>query len=239
MKGQVGERFGEFYEKWVSELDECWQQLLRVSKERSLSTNSSGEEEQIQALVSKLTAHYKQYYTVKWVAAHEDVLAFFCPMWLSSVEIAYSWVTGWRPCMMFRMVESMRKTREPGLSLAEMTDEQVKKMEELRGKIRIEEERVEREMERLQVVVADKKMVELVKLQRINQVEALVEVALKGLTMGLERVVKAADCVRLKTLKGVLDILSPLQCVNFLAGTCLVHIQLRQQGNRRDTHHDQ
>ncbi|KAF2303131.1 hypothetical protein GH714_014047 [Hevea brasiliensis] len=36
------------------------------------------------------------------------------------------------------------------------------------------------------------------------------------------------DCVRLRTLKGVLDVLNPLQCAEFLAGISMLQIQLRQ-----------
>ncbi|KAL4388768.1 hypothetical protein GQ457_09G005260 [Hibiscus cannabinus] len=51
---------------------------------------------------------------------------------------------------------------------------------------------------------------------------------------GLERMMKAADCVRLKTLKGVLDVLNPSQSLDFLAGTCMLQIQLRKWGQRQD-----
>ncbi|XVF27481.1 hypothetical protein REPUB_Repub14bG0111200 [Reevesia pubescens] len=237
MKTPVGERFSEFYDKWICQLDDYLQQLLRVSKE-SLS------EAEKQALVSKLTAHYKELYTVKWTAAHEDVLAFYCPVWLSKLENAYSWLTGWKPSMIFRLVESMRRTRVPGPGpgLAELTEEQLRKIEQLRMKIKLEEEKVEREMERQQVAIADQKMVELVRMairikngELVGQVDGLVEVALKGILAGLEKVMKAADCVRLKTLKGVLDVLNPSQSVDFLAGTCMLRIQLKQWGQRRDT----
>ncbi|XWS15846.1 hypothetical protein CRYUN_Cryun34aG0036700 [Craigia yunnanensis] len=235
MKTPVGERFSEFFDKWICQLDDYLQQLLRVSKE------SLSEAEQ-QVLVSKLTAHYKEFYTVKWTAAHEDVLAFYCPVWLSKLENAYSWLTGWKPSMIFRLVESMRRTRVPGQRLAELTEEQVRKIEQLRMKIKFEEEKVEREMERQQVAMADCKMVELVRMasrirngELVGQVDGLVEVALKGILAGLERVMKAADCVRLKTLKGVLDVLNPSQSVDFLAGTCMIQIQLKQWGQRRDS----
>jgi hypothetical protein len=69
----------------------------------------------------------------------------------------------------------------------------------------------------------------------MDQFDGLVEVAMKGLMAGLEKVMKAADCVRLRTLKGVLDVLSPLQCVDFLAATTMLQIQLRQWGKRRDS----
>ncbi|XWS12505.1 hypothetical protein CRYUN_Cryun37aG0095000 [Craigia yunnanensis] len=130
MKTPVGERFSEFFEKWICQLDDYLQQLLRVSKQ------SLSEAEQ-QALVSKLTAHYKELYTVKWTAAHEDVLAFNCPVWLSKLENAYSWLTGWKPSVIFRLVESMRRTRVPGLGLAELTEEQLRKIEQLRMKIKL------------------------------------------------------------------------------------------------------
>ncbi|KAF2303209.1 hypothetical protein GH714_014588 [Hevea brasiliensis] len=78
-------------------------------------------------------------------------------------------------------------------------------------------------MERQQVAIVDRKMVELVRLvvrvkngEQVRQVEVLVQVALKGVMVGQEKAMKAAYCVRLRTLKGVLDVLSPLQCTCFL-----------------------
>ncbi|GAV67971.1 DOG1 domain-containing protein, partial [Cephalotus follicularis] len=191
-------------------------------------------------LVSKLTVHYKQYYTAKWEAAHEDVLVFFCPVWDSSLENVYSWVTGWKPSMVFKLIDTMRKTEVPGSSLVNLSEEQLKKIEELRLKIRLDEERVEREMERLQVAMADRKIVELARLssrpvingEPVSQVDELVEVALKGLMSGLEKVMKAADCVRLKTLKGTIAV------VDLLAATSMLQIQMRKWGKRRDDQND-
>ncbi|GMI77679.1 hypothetical protein HRI_001437200 [Hibiscus trionum] len=241
VKSEVGERFTEFYENWICQLGVYLQQLLNVSKESTLVLTEADRK----ALVSKLTAHYKEYYTVKWAAAREDVLVFYCPVWLSKVESACSWLTGWKPSMIFGLVDSMRNTRVPGPSLAELTEEQVRKIEQLRVKIKLEEERVEREMERQQVAMADRKIVELVRMARrvvrneelavVGQVDGLVAVAVKGILAGLERVMKAADCVRLKTLKGVLDVLNPSQSLDFLAGTCMLQIQMRKCGQRRES----
>ncbi|KAF2303116.1 hypothetical protein GH714_013903 [Hevea brasiliensis] len=103
----------------------------------------------------------------------------------------------------------------------------------------LEEEKVEREMERQQVTVADKKIAELVRLVIREEWEGseagggTVVVALKGVMAGIEKVMKAVDCVRLRTLKGVLDVLSPLQCVEFLAGIGMLQILLRQWGKKR------
>ncbi|KAL5575218.1 hypothetical protein UlMin_016917 [Ulmus minor] len=242
MKTKVEGKFSEFFEKWVAKLEEHLQELTKVSNESTVVVRSDPE---LQALVAKVTAHLKEYYTVKWAAAHQDVVAFFYPVWLSPLENAYSWVTGWKPSSVFRMVDSLRKSSGSSSSrqmksLNDMSEEKVKKIEELRKRIKHEEDKVEREMERLQVALADRKMVELARMERrikngevVGQMDGLVDVALKGTFSGLEKVMKTADCVRLKTLRGVLDELTPLQCVEFLAATCNFQIQLRYMGKKK------
>lgn len=239
MSSQVAQKFSDYYEKWMSQLEDDLTILLLVSRDRHQETG-------YEAIVNKFTAHHKEFYMIKWALAHEDVLAFFNPVWLSPLENAYIWITGWKPSMAFRLVDTLSKAeRQSGGSLRGMTEEQVKMIEALRVKIELEEERVEREMERQQVSVADRKMVELVKLEiqakknggaeAVRKVNELVELALKGMLEGLEKVMKMADCVRLKTLKAVLDVLSPRQCVDFLAAMSMLQIQTRKWGIKRES----
>ncbi|CAI9782072.1 unnamed protein product [Fraxinus pennsylvanica] len=86
MKTQVEEKCSSFFEKWMRLLEEFLRYYLRISVE-----NSKGVDYDV--LVNKLTDHHKEYYTYKWAAAHDDVLAFFVPVWLSPVENANLWVT--------------------------------------------------------------------------------------------------------------------------------------------------
>lgn len=215
MTSQVAENFTKYFENWMIQLEELLKQLVIVPRETSYVNDH-------ELLVSKMTTHHKNYYTAKWAAAHEDILAFFTPMWLSPLEIVYSWITGWKPSMAFRLVSG---------GGGAFSDEELKNIDGLRVKIRGEEEKVEREMERQQVAIGDRKMVELARIRNDN--DELVELALKGLRMSLERVMKMADCVRLKTLKGLLEILSPLQSVDFLAAISTIQIQMRKRGRKR------
>ncbi|XP_050220740.1 protein DOG1-like 4 [Mercurialis annua] len=239
MKNKIEERFSEFFEKWICQLDDYFHQLMKLVPSERVKTGATlSDHQELQALVPKVTQHYKEYYTIKWALAHENVLVFFSPVWLSPLETACSWITGWKPSAVFKLVNSLRTNNH---TLAELTHDQVRRIEELRVKIKSEEEKVEREMERQQVAIADRKMVELARMaykvsgNQASQVEELAQVALKGLMAGLEKVMKAADCVRLRALKGILDVLSPLQCVEFLAATCMLHIKLRQQGMKRNS----
>ncbi|XP_030547258.2 protein DOG1-like 4 [Rhodamnia argentea] len=239
MRTQEGEKFTDYFEKWVCRLEEYSQQLHSASREASIT------EQELRALVSKLTAHHKEYYTTKWAAAAVggggDVFAFFSPPWSTLLENAYSWLTGWKPSAAFRVVEALRARG------AAMAEDQMKRIEQLRARIRLEEERVEREMERQQVAVADRRMVELARLAgrrgeasaaaaaTADKVDGLVDAAVKGLASGLERIMKAADCVRLKTLKGLLDELSPSQGVEFLAAMSTLQVQVRRWGKKRQS----
>ncbi|GFY88952.1 hypothetical protein Acr_06g0008920 [Actinidia rufa] len=233
MKTQVEEKFSDYFEKWVSQLEAYLRLLLTASSASPLNKSD------YEALVGKLTDHHKAYYTAKWAAAHDDVLAFFSPVWLSPLENAYLWVTGWKPSTAFRLVDSVCRTSVNSHSV--LTESQLKKVEELRGRIKLEEERVEREMERQQVAVADRTLVELARVAtRVNRVDSeevdgRVEGAVRGLLRGLERVMKMADCVRLKTLKGLLEVLTPMQCVGFLAAESMLQLQMRRLGKRRES----
>lgn len=216
------QRFTQFCDRWFSQLEQHRLHLLKAPQE--FPTN----EPLLVALVSQLTAHYKEFYTVKWANARDDVLAFFSPVWLTPLENAYSWVTGWKPSVLFRIVATLRK--DQASTLAAMTEEQGKKIEELRLKIRMEEDKVERERERQQVGLADRKMAELARVRTSQGAD----VAVKALLMTLERIMKMADCVRLKTLKCLLEILTPLQSVEFLAAEATVQIRLRRMGRERE-----
>ncbi|KAI9121418.1 hypothetical protein K1719_008451 [Acacia pycnantha] len=238
MKTQVDDHtFSDFYHNWFLKLEDILHHLMDVDvlSEQSNQVVVNDDDQHLQVLVSTVTTHLKEYYTVKWASARDDVLPFFSPTWLTPLESAYSsWLTGWKPSAAFRLLSSF--VGKPGTAMAAITEEQRRKIEVLRMKVRVEEEKVEREMERLQVAMADRKMAELVKLSSRHHdspssvAEGLVEVAVRGVMGGLEKVMKAADCVRLKTLKGTLDVLTPLQSVQFLAATLSLYLRLRQWG---------
>ncbi|KAF5191867.1 Delay of germination [Thalictrum thalictroides] len=235
MQSQAQDKFSQYYEKYIGLQETNIHQLLSVSRNPS-------NEQQHKALVSKVLYLYKEYYTMKWAGAHEDVLGFYSPTWLSPLEIAHLWITGWKPSITFKLITSLRQARISGSSLVNLTDEQVKRLEKLRLKISEEEEKVEREMERHQVSIADKKMLQLARLSTgqmkehkeiAEELKRLVDVAMNNLLVGLEKMMKAADCVRLKAIKEVLDLLTPLQSVDFMVASLMLQIQLRNWGKRR------
>ncbi|KAF9590214.1 hypothetical protein IFM89_031869 [Coptis chinensis] len=257
MQSQVQEKFSEYYERWISLQEANIYQLLSVSRD-------SENEQEHKSLVSKVLNLHKEYYTMKWAGAHNDVL---------------------------------------GSSLANLSEEQLKKIEKLKLKTRLEEEKLDREVERQQVSVADRKIVELARLsghvrehlERSVEANRLVDIAVNTLLADfwiffkeieledlgdlspaqlarvselqcetvrkeneittelgswqesacdivsllldqepeVERLVKVlekADDLRLKTIKSVVEVLTPQQAVEFLIAAAELQFGVRGWG---------
>lgn len=204
------------------------------------------QDRHLRAVIAKLTAHHKQYYTEKWAAAAVakggNVFIYFSPPWMTPLERAYSWMTGWKPSMAFKLVDALRAgpgSSPFGGSFGEVSEVQAKGIERLRMKTRHEEDKVERDMERQQVGMADRKMVELARMASTEgtagEADRMVEAAIVELGAGMELVMKGGDCVRLKTLKGLLEVLSPAQGVGFLGALTVVLLRMREKGMKRST----
>ncbi|GFP89606.1 hypothetical protein PHJA_001104300 [Phtheirospermum japonicum] len=220
MKTQIQIKFSKFYEKWISQLENLLSIILIVLRESREDSKACESE------YHKLLAHHKEYYTSKWATATENALIFFCPVWLSPLEISHMWFTGWRPSMAFQIVRSLN-------------EEQLKKIEGLQAKIKEEEVRVGREMERHSRQMTSWKTLLLVRLDSepqvtdtavLKQVHEMVESVKTGMASGMEKVAKMADCIRRKTLRGLLDVLTPIQRLEFLAAMSMFQIQLMKRG---------
>lgn len=217
------ENFSIFYQRWITQLGEYVDILSQLSHQTFDSNNKSN----VEAVVEKVITHHKVYYGVKWAAAHQNALLFFKPRWLTPMEQGFLWHTGWKPFIAFDILNTLKNNQVPGLStLKELSTEQAEKMEKLKIEIKIEERKVERDMERQQMFITYQPTFELAQLMAqvndgdiaVANIDALVDDNMRSFAAGMERVLKRADYARLKTLKLVLEILDLKQSVQFLAG---------------------
>ncbi|GER27839.1 transcription factor-related [Striga asiatica] len=213
------QNFSDFHKKWMSELEKL------VESDRGESTPKSR--------LDKLTAHHKAYYTKKWAAAEEDIEAFYAAVWLNPFEKARTWVTGWKPSSALQLADSLK-----------LSNEQRHKMARVRFEIKTEEEKVESEMRSLHILAtADPKMLELVRMgmeadrsgspAAMDKVDKMVDVALQMLRGRLLKLMKMADCARLKALKGVLDVVGPMNGLTYFTSVSIFLIGLRNLGEPR------
>ncbi|KAK9266215.1 hypothetical protein L1049_012418 [Liquidambar formosana] len=224
------------------------------------STPLEDDETLLRSLIHRVIHHYEDYYRAKSTWAKHDVLAMLCPSWRSSLEDAFLWIGGWRPTMAFHLLYSKSGLQLEdrladlicGLStgdLADLSPTQLAQADELQRRTVREEKELTGKLAKQQERVADSSMVELshiaTELIRSGQTsqnaaggggleDGRVESTLAPKEEGLEEVLARADDLRLRTLKAVIEILTPIQAVHFLIAAAELHQRLHEWGKQRD-----
>ncbi|XP_002528014.2 protein DOG1-like 4 [Ricinus communis] len=246
--------FHDFFEWWLVEQKQELDELISASKQKL--NNKNNNHDSLQPLINRVLEHYEQYYSAKSKWAKHDVLAMFSPSWTSPLEDAFLWIGGWRPSMAFHLLYSKSGLQLEaqlhdvirGLctgDLGDLSPNQLVQVDEFQRRIIREEKNITEKMAKHQATVADTSMVELThaisKTRRDegssigNEVQERVESTLKTKLEGLEKVLQKADDLRLRTLKGIIDILTPDQTVHFLIAAAELHLRLHELGKKMDT----
>ncbi|KAL2941874.1 Protein DELAY OF GERMINATION 1 [Bienertia sinuspersici] len=204
-------------------------------------------------LVGRVMSHYKNYYRVKSKSVKLNVLHMLAATWMSPLEHAFLWIGGWRPTTAFQLLYSvvglqlearlsdLLSQRSSNRELADLSPSQLIRIDELQVQT-VKEERILTEaLATLQETLADSSMVELshvtTELVRVGNTESLnehyqrVKLKLGIKEEKLKEVFWKADNLRLRTLKNVVDILSPIQAIHLLIGAAELHLKLHEWGN--------
>ncbi|KAM7259723.1 hypothetical protein ACFE04_015464 [Oxalis oulophora] len=252
------ESFQKFFECWLVEQNQHLQELII-----SVSSQHNDQQQQLRPLINRVVQHYEQYYKAKsWWAGH-NVLQMLTPTWRSSLEDAFLWIGGWRPTMAFHLLYSksgiqfessfseMLRVLRSNEDLGDLSSTQLSRIDELHNKTVKEEREATEKMAEQQEKVADSTMVELshkvTELMR-NGREAVtsnggnggiimgdeVNSCLNSKENGLREVLEKADDLRLRTLKGVIDVLNPIQAVHFLIAAAELHLRIHDWGKHKD-----
>ncbi|KAF6170432.1 hypothetical protein GIB67_014362 [Kingdonia uniflora] len=217
-----GESFESFFEGWRTRQNQYLEQLVFVQE-------NCGQipDRDVQVLVSRVLSHYQQYYSTKSIAAHENVHTLFAPPWFTPFERTFLWIAGFKPGLMFRIVNN---------SVSDMSQEQSRQLSRLRLEIRAVEKELSDEMARVQEGVVGGQLVELAsRTARLVDGEAdeLGE-ALEALRAGMEVLLENADFLRMTTARAVVEILTPNQAVRVLAAAAELFRRIRAWGLQLD-----
>ncbi|KAL2498555.1 transcription factor-related [Abeliophyllum distichum] len=238
------ESFDRFFECWLVEQNQYLEELVSASKEieqrrgdeNGRLTIQEGLDERFLRPSERVVKHYEHYYRAKSTWAKYHILSMFSPSWRSSLEDAFLWIGRWRPSMTFHLLYSKSGLQLEarlaelirGLSTGDLGDLspcQLQLVNELQKNTIMKEKDSTEKYAKLQETVADTSMVELshvaTELMREEAATGAVEdgqleANLASKEDGLLEVMQRADDLRLKTLKEVVNILTPVQAVHFL-----------------------
>ncbi|KAK9735552.1 hypothetical protein RND81_04G212300 [Saponaria officinalis] len=255
------ELFSGFFEIWLGEQN-CDLEALIVA------VNAKPESAQLKAewtrslseLVDRVMSHYENYYRVKSESVDHDVVGMLSPSWRSHLEDAFLWVGGWRPSMAFHLLYSILGLQfEAGFSeltrglstddLANLSPSQLALVNDLQCRTIKAEKALTEALAAHQETVADTSMVELSHLAteltrepnpltRDDSVGRRVDAMLAVKEDKLVDILHGADGLRVKTLKKVVEILSPIQAAHFLIGAAELHLRVHEWGTKREAHLD-
>ncbi|KAD3066758.1 hypothetical protein E3N88_34638 [Mikania micrantha] len=182
---------------------------------------SDDHHQQLTQLVNKLMFQFSEYYRVKSVAANQDVLSVFCARWSTTLERSLYWIAGWRPTTAFHLIYTESSIRfESRMTdilhgirtgdLGDLSPAQFARVSELQCET-VQQENVEScELLGGKFVDFDKKIEQLVK------------------------IVEKADDLRLRTLKAVVELMTPQQAAEFLIAAGQLHFGIHRCGLVRD-----
>ncbi|XP_062149320.1 protein DOG1-like 3 [Alnus glutinosa] len=235
--------FSRFFEHWLVEQNKYLQNLISVS--------TKPEKHNLRPLLNGVIRHYEQYYEAKSRCAKQDVLGMLTPSWTSTLEDAFMWIGGWRPTMAFHLLysksglqlEAQLANLIAGLStcdLADLSPSQLTQLDQLQRRTIREERGITEKMAKHQETVADHSMVELSHMVTectggtVDGLDNRVELALASKEEVLEEILHKADDLRLRTLKAILDVFTPIQAVHFLIAAAELHLRVHDWGMNKD-----
>ncbi|KAL3504198.1 hypothetical protein ACH5RR_034039 [Cinchona calisaya] len=254
---KTDQSFQQFYEKWKNQQNQQLQELINASQQQ---VSSSSPPTNLGNLVKRVIEHYEEYYKAKSKWADKNILLMLSPPWTSSLENALLWIGGWRPTMAIHLLYSKSGLQlEDKLgdliqgiviqhNLSDLSASQLRRVDELQRKTIYEEREITDKMAKQQERAADADVVELSHIvseamredgngtskRNLEAEEYRVESTLRPKEEGLKKILEKADNLRLKTLRSLNEILSPIEAVHFLIAAAELHLRLHEWGKAKD-----
>ncbi|KAK6130552.1 hypothetical protein DH2020_035698 [Rehmannia glutinosa] len=212
--------FTSFLEGWLIRQESFFQEL------EALLSPVDGFDRNLECskIIPRVFSHYQEFYTEKARAVGGDVFLLISPPWLSSFEKSLLWISGFRPSMIFPIIE--RTVAE------DLSAEQKQRIEAVRSETRRKEREFTQAMARIQETVAEPPLYGLMRNYEklVDGENSDIDDAMEELKAAMEN----ADALRGWTAAEVVGILSPVQSVKFLAAVSRFQLQARKWGMERD-----
>ncbi|XP_016562027.1 protein DOG1-like 3 [Capsicum annuum] len=235
---------------------ETWMALQReeaIELQQTVDQSKKGQinEHQLNQLIQKILQHFQDYTNIRSRRARIDVSPFFAPTTCTPLENSVLWIAGCRPASFIRFAYALSGVDiESNLTdflqgkrigdLGELTMKQMSMIDVLQAKTIKEEKRLCSRLASLQEDILDQPLVGKVKKYSSND-EPLCEDADEALDehgQHMADLMEEADELRMKTLKEiVLDILKPVQAVEYLAAAKRTRLCFHKWGEKREHQH--
>ncbi|KAL1534250.1 protein ZW2-like [Salvia divinorum] len=217
--------FTTFYEGWLSRQED----FLRRLESLLSPVDGFDREGECRETIPRVIEHYREFYREKAAAVEEDVFLSISPPWMSSFERSLLWITGFRPSILFPIMEG-------ALAEEELAPGQPRRIEEVKAESRRREKEITQAMARVQETMAEQPVYGLIKKLGGGggAAEEKMRAAVEAVKAAMREVVGDADELQGWTVSEVLEVLEPVQGVRVLAAVARFQLRARRWGVERD-----
>lgn len=261
--GSVGGQ-SRCFQEWISIQEDDLAEMISALNAKE-DGDQNDKDAFLRQLIQKTMDHFKNYAEQRIIMARKRVSTMFVPPWCSSLENSHLWIGGCRPSGLFhlaytisgqemetRVFEMFERSRagatdyDFGDDFGEdaMSATQFVELQNLQIRTIKKEDRLTSEMALLQDKIPDDPIAVLVMKKEMadfseeeEKINGELDDALDEHEKSMELMLEQADKLRIDTLKELLDILTPVQAVNFLVAGKKLHLCIHQCGKRRDRLH--
>ncbi|CAH1449990.1 unnamed protein product [Lactuca virosa] len=234
--------FHRFYETWYEQLHH---QIHHLTKFPRLPTTDD-DHHQLTQVVNKTMSHFSEFYRVKSLAANQDVLSIFSARWSTTLERSLHWIAGWRPTTAFHLIytessilfESRILDILHGIrtgDLGDLSPAQFTRVSELQCETVQQENAITDQLSEWQACKIF--CFSLHFCSKKDEASELIGGSCGDLDKKIGRlvqIVEKADELRLRTLKAVVELLTPQQAVEFLIAAAQLHFGIHRWGLNHD-----
>ncbi|KAK1421342.1 hypothetical protein QVD17_23594 [Tagetes erecta] len=214
--------FQTFLRNWMAQLELYLQLLLH-----HLQFLDQQDESKLEQLVHQVMTHYHQYFIAKAQVSRENVFLVLSPPWFTSYERTFHWLAGFKPSLAIYVVKSCG---------VEFSSDQADKLERLSVEVKDKERDITTRLAELEEQVVAPPMLALARMggKEVNGMMNEVDTAVDRIAASMEVLVASADYLREKTVTKVVEMLTTVQTVRFLAAMVQLQLTIRRWGQAWD-----
>ncbi|XP_049361155.1 protein DOG1-like 3 [Solanum verrucosum] len=233
----------DLYNSWINNQQEELKELQNAIVARKNELN----DDELNELLRKMVNNFQEYANGRSRLARIDVSPFFAPTWCTPLENSVLWIGGCRPSSFIRLIyalsgieiESHIAGYLQGMKIGDfgqLSGKQITMIDKLQRQIILEERRFSSRLASLQEDVVDQPFAMAARIYDTERGENEIE-PLNKHGEDMSNLLEEVDELRMKTLKEILGILTPIQGVEYLAAAKRIRLCLQQWGKKREQEH--
>ncbi|XP_015160742.1 transcription factor HBP-1b(c38)-like [Solanum tuberosum] len=220
----------------------------RASKRHRLCSKNELNDDELNELLRKMVNNFQEYANGCSRLARVDVSPFFAPTWCTPLENSVLWIGGCRPSSFIRLIYALSEIENEshiaeylrGMKIGDfgqLFGKQITMIDKLQRQIILEEKRFSSRLASLQEDVVDQPFAMAARIYDTKRGENEIE-PLNKHGEDMSNLLEEVDELRMKTLKEILGILTPIQGVEYLAAAKRIRLCLQQWGKKREQEHN-